>query len=197
MGNSIIYFGGSFNPPHISHYLFAAALCAYFPKMDIWIAPTFSHAFNKKLLPFELRIAMLEDIFAPLDGIKISQIEKELNQTPSYTIDVIRFMRRQGIKSKIYIAVGADIVPTVPQWRDYEALTKIARFLVFPREGYDNSSAVDMPHLPDISSSQLRTWLAEEKWNLVRPWMTLRAFERFKQWAERNPEPFASFLAGS
>ena len=177
MAGSIIYYGGSFNPPHIAHYLFVAALRAYFPEAEIWVAPTFSHAFNKKLMPYDLRIAMLEAMFAPINGVKISQIEKELDRTPTYTVDVVRLMRSQGIESEIYLAVGADIVPTLGQWHGYEELKKLAKFLVFPREGCENTNTFEMPHLPDISSSQIRAWIADGRWDLVKPWMPALVFE--------------------
>ena len=187
----LIYYGGSFNPPHIAHYLFVAALKAYYPDWEIWVVPTFSHAFNKALMSYELRCAMLEDMFAPLKGVTISQIESQLNQSPSYTIDVVRFLREHQPQREIYLAVGADIVPTLPQWRDYDELQKLAKFLIFPREGCDNSMAIDMPHLPDISSTQLREWMAGERWDLIIPWMPVRALERLKSNSEfgmRNAE---------
>ena len=31
---------------------------------------------------------------------------------------------------KIRLAVGADIVPQLPQWRDYDELKKLAEFLL-------------------------------------------------------------------
>lgn len=178
MNQPLIYYGGSFNPPHIAHYLFVAALRAYFPNDEIWVAPTYSHAFNKSLMPYELRLDMLRAIFEPIHGVTISQIEKDLDKTPSYTIDVVRALKSQFPERPIRLAVGADIVPTLPQWRDYEELTKLAEFLIFPREGCDNSMAIDMPHLPDISSTQLREWMANDQWDLLKPWMPQRAFER-------------------
>ncbi|MBO4350782.1 MAG: nicotinate-nicotinamide nucleotide adenylyltransferase [Proteobacteria bacterium] len=191
MSQPLIYYGGSFNPPHIAHYLFVAALKAYYPDWTIWVAPTFSHAFNKALMPYELRLAMLEDMFAPLKDVEISRIESSLNKSPSYTIDVVRYLRTLVPDREIYLAVGADIVPTLPQWRDYDELQKIAQFLIFPREGCDNSMAIDMPHLPDISSTLLRQWMDEGRWDLIKPWMPLRAFERLRANAEcgmRNAE---------
>ena len=62
----IIYYGGSFNPPHIAHLLFAVALRAYCPQSEILVAPTWSHAFGKDLRPFDARLRMLEAMF---DGI--------------------------------------------------------------------------------------------------------------------------------
>ena len=193
----VIYYGGSFNPPHIAHYLFVAALRVYYPDWDVLVAPTYSHAFSKKLMPYELRCVMLEDLFAPLKDVTVSQIERTLNLSPSYTVDVLRFLKKYHPHREFYLAVGADIVPTLPEWHGYEELTKLAKFLIFPREGCDNSMAVEMPHLPDISSSRLRSWLAEGRWDLVRPWMPVRVFDRLKQWSELDPGPFGSFVSGS
>ena len=44
---SIIVYGGSFNPLHMSHVLVHAALSAYFPLAQKWIVASYSHAFDK------------------------------------------------------------------------------------------------------------------------------------------------------
>lgn len=177
----IIYYGGSFNPPHIGHVLFAAALRAYFPDSEIWIAPTYSHAFHKQLMDYDLRLQMLQAAFASLQGVKISTIERDLHESTSYTIDVVREILRINPGCTVRIAVGSDIVPTLEQWRSYDELCRLASFLVFPREGYDNTPAVDMPHLPEISSSDIRNAIGLEKWDVVRKFVPARVFEILKR----------------
>ncbi len=171
---SIIYYGGSFNPPHISHVLFVTALRAYFPNAEIWIAPTFSHAFNKSLMPYDLRLQMLKAAFESMKGVVISTIERDLHESTSYTVDVVRALNLKYPDKKILVAVGSDIVPTLSQWHEYDELIKLAEFLVFPREGYDNSIAFDMPHLPEISSSDIRNACAAKNWDFVRKYVPAR-----------------------
>ncbi|MBR4984747.1 MAG: nicotinate-nicotinamide nucleotide adenylyltransferase [Proteobacteria bacterium] len=162
-GSHIILYGGSFNPPHFSHLLFVAALGACYPEAEIWVAPTYAHAFGKSLMDYELRVQMLEAMFAPYRNVVVSTIERDMHRETSYTVEVVReiLVQRPGVR--VSVAVGADIVPTLPQWREYDALCEIADFIVFPREGYDNTGTVPMPILPGLSSSEIRAMMAENK----------------------------------
>ena len=153
---SIIYYGGSFNPPHIAHIMMVSVLRAYFPKARIWIAPTYQHAFQKSLMPFDLRVEMLQKTVGDVENVEISTIERDLHDSTSYTIDVVRSIHAQNPEAKIWIVVGSDIVPTLPQWREYDEIQKLAQFLIFPRAGYDNAMALKIPMLPEVSSSEIR-----------------------------------------
>ncbi len=76
--NVLIYYGGSFNPPHISHILFIVMLHCLLPQVRILVAPTWQHAFDKALLPFDLRIDMLHAVLDGYPHIEISTIERDL-----------------------------------------------------------------------------------------------------------------------
>ncbi|MBQ1924684.1 MAG: nicotinate-nicotinamide nucleotide adenylyltransferase [Proteobacteria bacterium] len=159
----IILYGGSFNPPHFSHLLFVAALGGCFPEAEIWVAPTYAHAFGKPLMDYELRLRMLEAMFAPYRHVVVSTIERDLHRSTSYTVDVVRAILAQCPGVRVSVAVGADIVPTLLQWREYDVLREISDFIVFPREGYDNTGTVPMPILPGLSSTEIRAIMAENK----------------------------------
>ena len=111
----IILYGGSFNPPHFSHLLFVAALGGCFPEAEIWVAPTYAHAFGKPLMDYELRLRMLEAMFAPYRHVVVSTIERDLHRSTSYTVDVVRAILAQCPGVRVSVAVGADIVPTLLQ----------------------------------------------------------------------------------
>jgi nicotinate-nucleotide adenylyltransferase len=159
--NAILYYGGSFNPPHIAHVLMVSALRAYYPKAEVWVAPTYQHAFGKDLLSYDLRLQMLKAALADISGVKISTIERDLHASTSYTIDVVRSLKAQHPHKEIWIVTGSDILPQLPQWRSYEELCQLAHFLIFPRQGYDNSQALPVPYLPEVSSSQIRDILSQ------------------------------------
>jgi len=162
--DTILYYGGSFNPPHIAHVMMVSQLRAYFPKTQIWVAPAYKHAFDKKLIDFDLRVDMLKSCFKDFSNVVISPVERDIcledGSAKSYTIDVVRRIRKQNPESRICLVVWADIIPTLPQWYRYEELKALATFLFFPRQGYDNSQAIDVPFLPEVSSSEIREMLA-------------------------------------
>ena len=154
-GNVLIYYGGSFNPPHISHILFIVMLRCLLPQARILVAPTWQHAFDKALLPYDLRLEMLHAVLDEVSRIEISTIERDLHQPKSYTFNVVQALHAQEPDTRILVAVGADIPPMLPQWYKYDELMSIADFLVFPRLGYD-APALPIPPLPQISSTDIR-----------------------------------------
>ena len=72
--------------------------------------------------------------------------------------------------SELFYLIGADHVPTLPQWREADALAQILTFVVFPRSGGPD---VEFPEtfdgrclegeLMDISSSDIRVRIREGK----------------------------------
>lgn len=165
---SLILFGGSFNPPHMAHVLAVYALRAYFPKARVLVAPTYRHAFDKELMPFDLRVSMLRAVFDGQPGIEVSTIERDIHDSTSYTIDVVRALHRADPARRLWILIGADILGTLPQWRDYAQLARLAKFIIFPRAGYDNSQALPIVALPNISSHEIRDDMAIGRWDAVR-----------------------------
>ena len=192
--NALIYYGGSFNPPHIAHVLMVSALHAYCPRAKIWVAPTYQHAFNKALMPYDLRLQMLESSIGHIENVTISTIERDLHDSTSYTIDVVRAMLRREPQTQIWITVGADILEQLPKWREYDELCKLARFMVFPREGYDNAQALPIPHLPEVSSSEIRRIMAQngEICGLVPSVVC----EILDNWRESEPDAYRDFVWG-
>ncbi len=182
---TIILYGGSFNPPHISHVLFAVTLHMLMPNARILVAPTWSHAFNKTLMSYETRLEMLHAIFDGMPGIVVSTIERDLHESTSYTIDVVQALKKQNPNTRILVAVGADIVETLPQWRSFDMLNELCDFLILPRTGYE-ANALPIPALPEVSSTKIREALAlgsEESMKWVRSYVpahVLRILEKAK-----------------
>jgi len=154
---SIILYGGSFNPPHVSHVLFAVYLRALFPRARLVVVPVYGHAFGKALLDYDFRLELLGMAFGGIEGVEISDIERELGRVPGYTVDVVEAFRRREAGKQIYVAIGADILDDLPRWHRYEDLCSQAEFIVFPREGYDGlGRALPLVVLPGVSSRWVR-----------------------------------------
>jgi nicotinate-nucleotide adenylyltransferase len=57
----ILLFGGSFNPPHLGHTIVIEQAFELVPQLDeLWILPTFNHAFGKNSAPAADRLAMCQ-----------------------------------------------------------------------------------------------------------------------------------------
>lgn len=150
--------GGSFNPPHIGHVLMALSVYATEELDHLWVLPTADHALGKSLAPFADRLRMCHLAFRHFaGGVAVVDLENRLPK-PSYTVNLLRALHalRPGIKP-VWI-VGADIVHELPLWKEPEEVQRLARFVVVPREGYENGGfavRLQVP-LPLLSSTDVR-----------------------------------------
>lgn len=146
-------FGGSFNPPHIGHSLLCHYLLETSDLEQLWLIPTFQHAFSKALAPYETRLALCRQLALPFgDRVQLCEVERD-REGPSYTIDTVRILKAQHPEYQFDWIVGADILQETHKWRDFDTLTQLVRFRVFGREGFPGGSQVAMP---EVSSTEIR-----------------------------------------
>lgn len=177
----VALFGGSFNPPHVCHALAAVWALQTQPIDEVWWVPTFSHAFGKRLLPFDDRVAMVTAAIASFDcSMRVSRIEEELGGV-SRTIDTVRALQEQFRGYAFSLLIGADIQDQISSWKESEALLKLVNVYVIGREGYQDPSTYDL-RLPDISSTALRSAIGEGNSSFYRP----RMAREVVQMIERN-----------
>jgi len=147
-------FGGSFDPPHVAHTLFASyALCAHALER-VLVVPAYAHAFGKPLTGFEDRLRMCELAFDGLSRVEICDIERTL-PAPNYTLHTLRALARRYPGVQLRLLIGADIPPEAHAWHDFAAVEALAPPIVIERQGtpaHDPSQ----PALPNVSSSEIR-----------------------------------------
>ncbi|MFA5625863.1 MAG: nicotinate-nicotinamide nucleotide adenylyltransferase [Bradymonadales bacterium] len=168
MVKQLFFYGGSFNPPHISHVFAANYLTSIFPDALTLVAPILRHAYHKKLPCFETRYQLLKLAFQDMPRVTISRIEQELNLPNSRTIACIHELKIRYPGAKIYIVIGSDLVVDLPNWKNADELHEHAEFFVFPRPGYPYESPLQTPELVDVSSSMLRERIASGQIELCR-----------------------------
>ena len=95
---NIAFFGSAFNPPHLGHYdVVSQALEGGFD--HVIVSPSMGHPFGKVMLPFDMRVKMVELMFADLianASVTVSTIEQELFSVSNgdvYTYDVLSKIR--------------------------------------------------------------------------------------------------------
>lgn len=158
MLQQVLLFGGSFDPPHVGHRQVVEYLAGLPGYEEVWVIPVFDHPFSKDLAPFADRVKMLELTLDGLPGrVQICRIEEELGQKPSYTIDVVRALRRQYPQTAFTLAVGSDCREELKNWKESGALQQEAAFHFFPRPGFEKSVFMD------ISSSRLREMIRKKE----------------------------------
>lgn len=179
-------YGGTFNPPHLGH-LAAARFALDALKLDelrFVPAATPPH----KALPeggpsAEQRLEMT-DLAA--DGLllpkKVSVSGMELQRSgKSYTADTLEQLKAGDPSAELWLLMGTDMFLTLQDWHEPEVITRLAGICTFARTQSDsvealnrqaeylrktfgaNTRVLQLPHIVDVSSTQLRELLAQGK----------------------------------
>ena len=159
----IAVYGGSFNPPHVAHAMVSSWLLWTEQVDQVWMVPVFRHAFEeiqeKKLAPYALRLAWCQQLQKDIDPrIKVSNIESIL-PVPSYSINTLEALQDKHPEYHFSLVIGADVIPDLPLWREWEKIQQQFSPIVVGRGGYPcPQGAVEFP---SVSSSDIRRSLRE------------------------------------
>lgn len=157
---NIAVLGGRFDPPHVWHFWTAQQILENVPGIDqVWFMPDYNNAFKPIVaLPAD-RIEMLH--FLETGRIKLSTIAAA-KETTTYTIDIVQTLIKDP-SNRYFWMVGSDVMGEFTRWRDYQRLSRLIQFLVFPRKDYPIKSLPSGFHrvegnllLSNISSSLIR-----------------------------------------
>lgn len=156
-------FGGSFDPPHAGHIAIAESVRKQFRLAKVIFVPTFLPPHKETSTPFGLRCRMVRRAIAHRPYFEVSTVEKLL-APPSYTIETIRYFRRQRPRVRFSLIIGSDQFLEMDTWLQPAALLKECKLIVVPRPGFTISPRrryfrqVLIAQIPpmDISSSRIR-----------------------------------------
>ena len=159
----VAIFGGSFNPPHVAHMLAVAVVLATEEIDRVLVIPTYKHPFSKPLAPYDARLEMCARAMGWLPRVEVSRVEEELGGE-SRTLRTLEHLKRAHPEWSMRLLMGADLLVEAPRWFRFDAICAIAQPLVVGRVGVETPGAPP-PVLPSISSTDVRTKVAEGKWD--------------------------------
>lgn len=148
------FFGGSFNPPHVSHVLAVSYVLATQPLDLVLVVPCFDHPLGKELAPFTHRQAMCERAFEHLRHVEVSAIEQEMGET-SRTLFTLRALHAAHPDWCLRLIIGADILNETERWFGWSDIVQIAPPLVLGRLGHPHAEAPPSV-IPQVSSTDVR-----------------------------------------
>ncbi len=162
----VAIYGGSFNPPHVGHAMVARWLTWTRQADAVWLVPVYRHAFegrhDKTLASFEERVSWCQAFANDLgEGVEVCTVEAEL-PVPSFTIDTLRHLRDRHPGTRFRLVVGADALPHLPAWRDWDAIEREFSPLMVGRQGHTIPGA-DVVDFPNVSSTDVRARLREDR----------------------------------
>ena len=177
--NSIAILGGSFNPVHYGHLKMAEAAMETGLFSQVLFVPTGTpyHKEQKDLLPFSMRLKLLELAISTYQDFVLSAIEGE-RAGNSYTIDTVRQLLKQNPEYRYSLLIGTDQFLSLRSWHEIDELAKLVDFYIANRNGEMDLSVfqqeklalkkelslscelLSMPAI-DISSTEIRNRLKE------------------------------------
>lgn len=157
---NIAILGGRFDPPHIWHFWIAQQVLENVNKIDqVHLMPDFTNAFKEIQASPSDRIEMLHYLETGRIRLSTIAIAKEMI---TYTVDVVTELSK-NTQDIYYWIVGSDVTAEFSRWRDYQKLSRLIKFLVFPRKDYPIKSLPSNFYrvggnliLTNISSSLIR-----------------------------------------
>jgi nicotinate-nucleotide adenylyltransferase len=154
----VAVFGGSFNPPHVSHVLACVLLLSADDVDQVLVVPAFRHPFSKALAPFPDRLAMCNLAMGWIPGVTVSPLEAEIGGE-SRTLHTLKHLGAAHPDWSMRLAIGADILGEAPRWLGFEEIAQLAPPIVLGRAGVRGTSPTTGVELPEVSSTRIRSAL--------------------------------------
>ncbi len=131
--------GGTFDPPHKGH-LTISIFAIRKLKLDflIWVV-TKKNPFKKNpMFSLKKRIFLSKKIVKNNKKIKVYSYDKFLKS--SDTINLIKYLKKIGIKNRYYFIMGSDNFVKFHNWKSWRKIAELCQIAIFPRAGYIKKS---------------------------------------------------------
>lgn len=158
-------FGGTFDPPHLGHWL-AAVDAAEALALDevVWV-PAAQQPLKAGASSADAahRLAMARLMVQGDKRFRVDAVELERGGL-SFTVDTLRAYRERHPDAALFLLLGTDAAASLPKWREPEVIRVLAEIVVLTRGG----ESVDLPAgvraLPtrrvDLSATEIRERVA-------------------------------------
>ena len=165
-------FGGSFNPPHVGHFLIASDAFEALGLDKLLIVPAAANPLKgaaPAALPSD-RLRMAEMTFAGDPRFEVSSMEIERGGL-SYTVDTLEQLASRHGSGKLFLLLGEDALEAFDQWREPERIREFATLAVMRRDGGSAAAVKPVPdgvievstRRVDVSSTEIRARLRAGK----------------------------------
>lgn len=134
---SIILFGGSFDPPHLGHMV-VAQWVADALSAPVRFLPAGNHPCKDNVGSGDERLEMLKIATHGNPSFIVDEYEYNLGKV-NYTVDTLeRYSREFSVsREELYFVVGSDSLRDFSTWRDPPGIAQRATLLAFAREAVD------------------------------------------------------------
>jgi nicotinate-nucleotide adenylyltransferase len=144
-GRRIGLFGGSFDPPHIGHFIAARAAAEAAGLDEILVIPAYlqPHKPEGHFTPAEVRLQMVEACIRDDPLFCSSRIEIDRGGV-SFTVDTLRELSLiyPSPAHQLVLILGADALLDIERWKEPDAIFQLAEAVILDRPGSEK------PELP-------------------------------------------------
>lgn len=130
----IAVFGGSFNPPAVSHINLAKQILTNIDNVEKVMFVPVSTKYNKSgLASDEDRFWMLQKVCENEKRLEVSSIELDSSRQ-LYTIETLEKLKKQNPDYEIYFVLGTDNLKELETWHKADELVENFHILVLERD---------------------------------------------------------------
>lgn len=133
--DSLILFGGTFDPIHNGHLNIAAFSQKQLKTDKVIFIPAKTPRWKDPISSSD-RLKMLEAALKGKEDFIISHFELESAAPVNYSIETCRHFRRRYKDAKLYFLIGFDQVDNLDRWHEIEELAEIVEIVAVARPGY-------------------------------------------------------------
>ncbi len=117
----LLFYGGSFDPPHMGHRrLLEAAIAEIRPDITLVIPTGLSPFKDRCSTPFRDRVRMARLAFSDLGDVRVSTLEGK--GWRSYTYKTVRKLLKKYPGRELYMLIGSDMLTSFGHWRLYRRI---------------------------------------------------------------------------
>ncbi len=134
--------GGTFNPVHYGHLIAAEAVREDFRLDRVLFIPTGipPHKSMREVIAASHRYAMVECAVASNPFFEASKVETDRSGY-SYSIDTLKALKaRYAEGTEFYFIIGADVVPELVTWKEFDRIFEMCSFIALFRPGNDREA---------------------------------------------------------
>ena len=126
-------YGGTFSPPHNGHLQAARAFMEQMWLDILYVIPTAIPPHKQMDVPVSPtdRMEMCRLAFSGMEGVYVSDMEISRGGK-SYTAETLRALKTED--NELYFLTGSDMFLSLPNWREPEAIFKLATIVALTRE---------------------------------------------------------------
>lgn len=130
--------GGTFNPIHCGHLIIAETVRESHGLEKVLLIPSGQppHKPDREVLDPERRYEMVRRAAASNPFFEASRIEID-TEGVTYSVNTLHTLKRlYGSETMFYFIIGADVIPELTTWRDFQTVFGLCEFIAVRRPGY-------------------------------------------------------------